>query len=158
MKHCLSPETWTGFLDGTLSPHEESVAETHLAACTHCRLLATEFVRVEDVLTGAARQARERTALAPSEIRQALDRFHAQIHEPRGITCCLEAIRFFLTGMLGTSAGSKVIQAAAKQAEITETGWPDFILRLSDMIGDLCGDGAGAIVAYIGNLAEPALA
>jgi predicted anti-sigma-YlaC factor YlaD len=157
MKHCLSPEMWTGFLDGALSREAENKAETHLAACAHCRLLATEFVRVEDVLTGAARQAKERAALAPSEIRLALDRFHAQIHEPRGITCCLEALRFFLTGMLGASAGGKVIQAAAKQAEITEAAWPGFIVRLSGMIGDLCGDGAGAIVAYIGNLAEPAL-
>jgi anti-sigma factor RsiW len=158
MKNCLSPETWMGFLDGALSAEEEGKAEAHLAACTHCRLLATEFVRVEDVLTGVARQAKERAVLDPTEIRQALDRFHTQIHEPRGITCCLEALRFFLTGMLGTSAGGKVIQAAATQAEITEAGWPDFISRLSGMIGDLCGDGAGAIVAYIGKLAEPEMA
>ena len=158
MKHCLSPETWIGFLDGALSPEQESKAQTHLAACQHCRLLATEFVRVEDVLTGAGRQAKESATLAPSEIRLALNRFQAQIREPRGISCCLEAIRFFLAGMLGTAAGGKVIQAAAKQAEITEAGWPVFITRLSDMISDLCGDGAGAIVAYIGNLAEPAMA
>ena len=158
MKHCLSPETWTGFLDGALSPEAESKAETHLAACQHCRLLALEFVRVEDVLTGAARQAKERTALQPFEIRRALDRFRTAVREPRGISCCLEALRFFLAGMLGTSAGGKVMQAAAKQAEIDEAGWPDFIARLSDMIGDLCGDGAGAIVAYIGNLAEPEMA
>jgi anti-sigma factor RsiW len=158
MKHCLSPEAWTGFLDGTLSPEDESKAETHLAACQHCRFLALEFVRVEDVLTGAARQAKERTVLRPSEIRRALDRFHTTVQQPRGITCCLEALRFFLAGMLGTAAGGKVILAAAKQAEIDEAGWPDFIIRLSDMIGDLCGDGAGAIVSYIGNLAEPEMA
>jgi anti-sigma factor RsiW len=158
MKTCLSPEMWTGFLDGALSPNQEGLAEAHLAACNHCRLLATEFVRVEDVLTGAARQAKERAALQPAEIRLALDRFHAHIQQPRGITCCLEALRFFLTGMLGTSAGSKVIQAAARQAEIDEAAWPDFIGRLSRMIGDLCGDGAGAIVTYIGKLAEPEMA
>jgi anti-sigma factor RsiW len=154
---CLSPEIWTAFLDGALSLEEENEAETHMAECAHCRLLATEFIRVEEVLCGAARQAKERAALDPAEIRRALDRFRSQNHEPRGITCCLEALRFFLTGMLGTSAGGKVLQAAARQAEIDEAGWPDFILRLSYMIGDLCGDGAGAIVAYIGNLAEPQL-
>jgi anti-sigma factor RsiW len=166
MKNCLSPDTWTGFLDGTLSPDDERMAEAHLAACQHCRLLATEFVRVEDVLIGASRQARERAALQPSEIREALDRFHAQIraqihaqiHQPRGITCCLEALRFFLSGMLGSSAGGKVIQAAAGQSGIDEAGWNAFIGRLSDMIGDLCGDGAGAIVTYIGKLAEPEMA
>jgi len=158
MKHCLSPEMWTGFLDGALSPNEESMAEAHLAACAHCRLLATEFVHVEDVLTGAARQAKERAALEPADIRRALNRFHSQIRQPRGITCCLEALRFFLAGMLGTSAGGKVIQAAAKQTEIDEAGWADFIGRLSGMIADLCGDGAGAIVTYIGKLAEPELA
>jgi anti-sigma factor RsiW len=158
MKQCLSPEIWTGFLDGALSPEEESTAEAHLAGCSHCRFLAGEFVRVEDVLTGAARQARERAALGAAEIRIALNRFHAQLREPRGITCCLEALRFFLAGMLGSSAGSKVLQAAARQKEIDEATWPGFIARLSGMIGDLCGDGAGAIVAYIGNLAEPEMA
>jgi hypothetical protein len=47
-----------------------------------------------------------------------------------------------------------VIQAAAGQTGIDEAGWNIFIRRLSDMIGDLCGDGAGAIVTYIGKLAE----
>ena len=158
MKNCLSPEMWTGFLDGALSPREESDAEAHLADCSHCRLLASEFVRVEEVLAGTARLARDHAHLAPSEIRRALDRFHAQLHEPRDITCCLEALRFFLSGMLGASAGSKVLEAAARHKEITEVTWPRFIARLSEMIGDLCGDGAGTIVSYIGNLAEPGLA
>jgi anti-sigma factor RsiW len=159
MKNCLSPDTWTGFLDGALSPEEESKAEVHLAECAHCRFLATEFVRVEEVLTGAAKRAKERMALGPAEIRQALDRLrtqmHSEAHETRGITICLEALRFFLTGMLGTAAAGKVIQAAARKAEISEAMWQDFIVRLSDMSSDLCGDGAGAIVAYIGKLAEP---
>jgi hypothetical protein len=155
MKNCLSPELWTGFLDGTLSDEYETSAEAHLSDCSHCRLLASEFVRVEDVLIGVARQARDHASMAPSEIRRALDRFHAEIHEPRGISCCLEALRFFLSGMLGASAGSKVLEAAARHKEITEATWPRFIARLSDMIGDLCGDGAGTIVSYIGHLAEP---
>jgi anti-sigma factor RsiW len=158
MKQCLSPETWTGFLEGALSGEAERSAEAHLAACGHCRFLASEFVRVEEVLTGAARQAKEREVMAPSEIRLALDRFHRQIHAPRGITCCLEALRFFLSGMLGAAAGNKVLNAAAANREIDEALWPGFITRLSDMIGDLCGDGAGAIVTYIGKLADPELA
>jgi anti-sigma factor RsiW len=158
MTQCLSPEIWTGFLDGALSPEEESRTEAHLASCSHCSFLASEFVRVEDVLTGAAQQARQRATLAPFEIRLALDRFHAQLREPRGITCCLEALRFFLNGMLGSTAGGKVLQAAARQREINEATWPRFIARLSGMIGDLCGDGAGTIVSYIGNLAEPEMA
>lgn len=158
MKNCLSPEIWTGFLDGTLTQEEETSAEAHLATCSHCRLLASEFVRVEDVLIGVARQARDHASLAPAEIRMALDRFKTQIHEPRGITCCLEALRFFLTGMLGATAGSKVLEAAARHKEISEATWPRFIDRLSEMISDLCGDGAGTIVSYIGNLAEPGTA
>jgi anti-sigma factor RsiW len=158
MTHCLSPEIWTGFLDGSLSPDEETRAEKHLAICSHCHFLAGELVRVEEVLAGEAREARERVAMAPREIRMALSRFQGRMREPRGIACCLDALRFFLNGMLGSSAGSKVLRSAARQVEITEAGWPDFIARLSNIIGDLCGDGARAVVAYIGNLAEPGLA
>jgi predicted anti-sigma-YlaC factor YlaD len=158
MKNCLTPEIWTCFLDGSLSAEEETRAETHLTNCSHCRFLATEFVRVEQVLTGVAGQARAQAAMAPEEIRMALERFHSRMHEPRGIACCLEALSCFLTGMLGPSAGGKVLQAAARQHEITEARWGDFIARLSDTIGDLCGEGAGAMVAYIGKLAEPGMA
>jgi anti-sigma factor RsiW len=158
MKHCLSPEIWTGFLDGSLSTGEETRAEKHLAICSHCHFLAGELVRVEEVLTGVARESKDRVAMAPKEIRMALNRFQSHMRAPRGIACCLDALRFFLNGMLGSSAGGKVLRSAARQVEVTEAGWPDFIARLSNMIGDLCGEGAGAVVAYIGKLAEPGLA
>jgi anti-sigma factor RsiW len=158
MKQCLSPDLWTGFLDGALPPLLESEAEAHLAECRHCRFLASEFVRVEAVLAGAANESKQGAALAPAEIRIALDRFHAQIRRPQGIACRLEALRFFLDAMLGSSAGNKVLRVAALQEEIDEPGWAEFIGRLAAMIGDLCGDGAGTIVSYIGKLAEPEMA
>ncbi len=155
MNHCLKPDIWNRFLDGSLSPAEGAAAESHLSACSQCRLVATEFVHVEEVLAGAAQEACRRAAMEPAEIRTALDRFRGRLHEPRGIACCVDALGFFLSAMLGASAGSKVMRSAARQAEITEARWPDFIARLSVMISDLCGEGAGAIVTYIGKLAEP---
>lgn len=155
MKHCLNLEQWLGFLDRTLSSEEEGMAEAHIASCTLCSLVATEFLRLEDVLTRAARQVKSRAALPPVEVSQALDRLHAQVQRPLGITRCLESLRFFLTGMLGTSTAGKAIQSAAKQTGIDEADWPDLIVRLSDSISDLCGDGAAAVVVHIGKLARP---
>jgi hypothetical protein len=158
MKQCLSPEVWTGLLEGGLSKEEKSLAEAHLAMCSHCSFVASELVRVEQILTGAGEQARARAALDPAQIRLAFDRFHVRTREPRGMACCLEALRFFLSGMLGESAGRTVVWAAAGQKEITEAAWPGFIARLSDTIADLCGEGAGAIVSYIGKLNLPEIA
>jgi len=158
MKQCLSPEMWIRLLDGELSRGEKSITEAHFSVCSHCRLMARELVRVEQILSGAGEVVRRQSAMAPEEIRGALDHFHERLRGPREIACCLDALGFFLGGMLGASAGNKVIQAAARQKEITRAAWPGFIARLAATSADLCGEGAGAIISYIGKLNLPEMA
>jgi hypothetical protein len=151
MNECFDAETWAAYFEGVLPQQRER----HLAACSRCRDIAAEFARVEEHLAAAAQWARQSAAMEPRQIHEALGRFHARMGERRGIACCLDALNFFLSGMLGSSACGKVLAAAARHAEVTEAAWPGFISRLSRMSSDLCGEGAGAIVSYIGKLAEP---
>jgi hypothetical protein len=149
MNGCFNAETWAAYFYGALPPDRQ----LHLEACPHCRHLAAEIARVEAHIESVAARARESTAMDPGEMREAFGRFQARVGERRGIACCLDALNFFLSGMLGSSACGKVLEAAARYTEVTEAAWPGFIARLSGLSSDLCGEGAGAIVSYIGELA-----
>ena len=147
MRECLGPEIWISLLDELLPQREEAAARTHIELCARCRAVSWELMGVEQLLRDRAGEVRDGFCVSAGETQLALRNLRERLNSAHGIAPYVDALQHFLSGMLGERAGDRVLRSAAGRREITEAAWPGFILRLTRVVAELCGESAGTVVA-----------
>lgn len=159
MTHGFSNRDWLEFIEGCPPPDRERTMRQHLAACFECRQKVEQFRSIDRELREVGARIRDSVTICDQRIQNAYRalRFLPD-SEPKNnpVEQRLMWLEVFVAGICGTRTAERALRAAAQHANaastqaITDRQWPDFVRKLSSIVGALCGEPAARLLYAIG--------
>ena len=156
MKHRMTNEEWTNYLDGLASAGEQTRIEAHLSACPECHDFVARSRAVERLMKSSAARLRIAHDLRPAQITAAQRRTMMRINDGSCVSVRIGALHLLLAPMCGVRTSTRAIRAAALSVSassprlLTEKLWPGFLNQLHLIVTSLCGEPAAQLIRQRG--------
>lgn len=151
MKHRMTNEEWTNYLDGLTTAEEEARIETHFSACPECHDFVARSQAVERLMKSSAARVRAVNELRPAQIAAAQEKTMARINDGC-VSARIGALHLLLAPMCGVRTSTRAIRAAALGVSassprlLTDKLWPGFLNQLHRIVTSLCGEPAAQLI------------
>lgn len=157
MTHGFSNRDWLEFSEGGLPRDRETTMRQHIAACFECRQKVERLRCVESELHELGTRIRDSMTICDRRIQDAYRAL--RFAEDNPVDERLMHLEVFVSGICGTRTADRALRAAAHHANapsagvITDRQWPDFVKKLSSIVGALCGEPAARLLYALGGTA-----
>jgi anti-sigma factor RsiW len=157
MKHPITAEDWTGYLDGELRAEDAERVASHLKVCPKCRRLREELRDAETVLVELGRAAQLSGDVGPEVIRRAKLLFFQRardVEDSAEVPVRESVLRLhdLLAPMCGSRTAHLMMNTAALRTDglpldgMTAKRWPTFVANVVHFLKPLCGRPAAQLV------------